>query len=301
MRFSIIIPAHNEEATLAFCLQSLQAQSYPHFEVMVVDDGSSDKTSQIIEAFSFQDSRFRGISLSHSVHSPGEKVVKTFYEGLKSIDVREIICKFDADIVFPSYYLEKIAQSFEEDRDLGMVSGVVFIPVSDVEISDKLLDFSSEEGWRFEAISSRSHVRGPIKAYRKECFFAMNGLREVLGWDNIDVMLAEKHGFSVKTLPTLWVKHLRPTAYLYQEDKYKKLGKYFRNIGLSFSLAVISAVKVAWQDGRFKALWGIIISFVSTPRSEVLTLSEVRFIRQFRWKKFWETFKRGFVRGRKKF
>ena len=44
----------------------------------------------------------------------------------------------------------------------------------------------------------------------------MNGLRPVLGWDNIDVMLAQMHGWDVITIKDIWVKHLRPTAYKYK-------------------------------------------------------------------------------------
>ena len=47
----------------------------------------------------------------------------------------------------------------------------------------------------------------------------MNGLRAVLGWDNIDVMLCKMQGFEIVTLQELWVKHLRPTAYKYKSQK----------------------------------------------------------------------------------
>lgn len=51
----------------------------------------------------------------------------------------------------------------------------------------------------------------------------MNGLRPVLGWDNIDVMLAQMHGWDVITIKDIWVKHLRPTAYKYKSKKLKSL------------------------------------------------------------------------------
>jgi hypothetical protein len=86
----------------------------------------------------------------------------------------------------------------------------------------------------FENLSSKNHVRGPIKSYRKELFLKMNGLRAVLGWDNIDVMLCKMHGFETVTIKELWVKHLRPTAYKYKSQKAEKLGEYFYNIGLIF-------------------------------------------------------------------
>jgi glycosyltransferase involved in cell wall biosynthesis len=48
-RISLIIPAHNEEATIAECLQSALDQDYPNFEVILVDDRSQDRTASIAE------------------------------------------------------------------------------------------------------------------------------------------------------------------------------------------------------------------------------------------------------------
>ena len=46
--------------------------------------------------------------------------------------------------------------------------------------------------WIYENISSKNHVRGPIKAYRKECFIDIGGLKAHVGWDTLDVLLAKK-------------------------------------------------------------------------------------------------------------
>jgi len=48
---SVIVPARNEEASLADCLQSLVAQSGVEFEIIVVDDHSTDRTREIAESF----------------------------------------------------------------------------------------------------------------------------------------------------------------------------------------------------------------------------------------------------------
>lgn len=76
----------------------------------------------------------------------------------------------------------------------------------------------------------------------------MNGLRPVLGWDNIDVMLAQMHGWDVITIKDIWVKHLRPTAYKYKKQKAEKLGQYFYNIGLNFPLAFVSSAKSSLKN-----------------------------------------------------
>ncbi len=59
---SIIVPARNEEKNIGACLASLVKQDYAHFEVLVLDDGSEDRTSEIVKSFASQDSRVRLIS-----------------------------------------------------------------------------------------------------------------------------------------------------------------------------------------------------------------------------------------------
>ena len=58
MKFLIIIPAHNEENNISFCLESLKKQNFQDFVCMIVNDGSTDRTAEIINNFKIQDSRF---------------------------------------------------------------------------------------------------------------------------------------------------------------------------------------------------------------------------------------------------
>ena len=56
-KISIIIPSFNEEKNISRCLDSVLNQTFTDFEVLCVDDGSTDKTYEIIEAYSKKDSR----------------------------------------------------------------------------------------------------------------------------------------------------------------------------------------------------------------------------------------------------
>lgn len=299
MKFLIIIPAHNEEQSIASCLESLQKQSFQDFTCVVVNDGSTDKTKEIVENFQFQTSNFQLLNLQTSEHQPGAKVVRTFNKGLESVDWKgfDVICKYDADIVFPRNYLEKVNQVFEENPKAGLVSGLVYIrnykqnpQIKNLKLpSENLYDFSNKNhDWVFENLSSKNHVRGPIKAYRKECFEAMNGLRPVLGWDNLDVLLAKKHGWDVLTIKDIWVKHLRPTAYKYKDQKAEKLGQYFYNIGLSLPLAMISSAKSSFKNRSAKEFFTTINSFLKQNKKPELNKEEINFIRNLRWKEFFK-------------
>lgn len=301
MKFLIIIPAHNEENNISFCLESLKKQNFQDFVCMIVNDGSTDRTSEIVNNFKNQDSRFRVLDLEKSEHSPGAKVVRTFDKGLQALDWKDfdVVCKYDADIVFPTNYLEKINQTFETNPKAGIVSGLVYIKKykSNSEIknlrnpNENWLDFSNKNNeWTFENLSSKNHVRGPVKAYRKECFEDMNGLRTVLGWDNLDILLAKKHGWDVVTIKDLWVKHLRPTAYKYKSQKAEKLCQYFYNIGLSLPLAIISSAKSSFKNRSAKEFFITINSFLKQKERQNLSTEEIKFIRNLRWKEFFKNF-----------
>ena len=315
MKFLIIIPANNEEENILLCLESLKNQTFQDFKCVIVNDGSTDKTQQIVENFinsvtlsGVEALSFKVLNLEKSEHQPGAKVVRTFNKGLESENVEEfdVVCKFDADIIFPDNYLEKVNEVYENNTNAGMVSGLVYIKKdssflgmtkknsvilneaqrneeskSDFTTS-QLHDFTNQNEWIFENLSSKNHVRGPIKSYRKELFLKMNGLRAVLGWDNIDVMLCKMHGFETVTIKELWVKHLRPTAYKYKSQKAEKLGEYFYNIGLNFPLAAISSAKSSFKNKSVSEFFITMKSFLKQKNPRVLSQKEIAYIRNLR-------------------
>lgn len=294
MKFLIIIPAHNEEENIFPCLESLKNQTFQDFKCVIVNDGSTDKTQEIAEMYKVQSTKYKVLNLEKSEHQPGAKVVRTFNKGLETENLEnfDVVCKFDADIVFPSNYLEKVNEVYDKNSNAGMVSGLVYIkkgfdsaqPNKNDFTTSQLHDFTNQNDWIFENLSSKNHVRGPIKSYRKELFLKMNGLRAVLGWDNIDVMLCKMHGFETVTLQELWVKHLRPTAYKYKSQKAQKLGEYFYNIGLNFPLAAISSAKSSWKNKSVSEFFITIKSFLKQKNPRVLSQEEIAFIRNLRWK-----------------
>ena len=103
MNFSIIIPAHNEADVISLTLQSLVEQTLLPKQLIVVNDNSTDHTSSIVKDFC---AKYNWISLvenkSSNQHLPGAKIVNAFYKGYAILDKDfDVICKFDADLIFP--------------------------------------------------------------------------------------------------------------------------------------------------------------------------------------------------------
>lgn len=287
MKFLLIIPTHNEEKNIMFTLKSIENQIFKDFMCVIVNDGSTDKTQEIVDHFIAQTEqlKFKIQNLKLSGHEPGAKVVRTFNKGLEAVNLQDfdVICKFDADIIFPPDYLFRVNEIYEKNPKAGMVSGLVKIkkPIFETALA---FDFKDEKHqWKFENLSSKNHIRGPVKSYRKECFQEMNGLRPVLGWDNIDVMLAKKNGWETITIKDLWVKHLRPTAHQYKNQKAQKLGEYFYNIGLNLPLTIISSAKSAFKNKSLTEFLITMKTFLKQNGKRELSKDEITFIRNLRW------------------
>ena len=125
MKYYIIIPTYNEEKFIALTLQSIVEQTVLPSKVVVVNDGSTDKTVEIIQSFCDKHSFFSLVNkTSDAIHLPGSKVIQAFQKGLETLDGNyDIMVKIDADLIFPSNYFETIIKHFQSDERIGMVGG----------------------------------------------------------------------------------------------------------------------------------------------------------------------------------
>lgn len=275
MNIYIVIPAHNEQETLGLMLQSLANQTYLPNQVIVVDDNSTDDTQKVAEGFA---KKYAWLSYirheSHNQHIPGSKVVKAFYKGVKTLDENfDIICKFDADIILPSNYLEELVTLFKSDANIGIAGGLAYIKKGSV--------------WAYEKVADKNHVRGPFKAYRKECFKTIGGLKASIGWDTVDTLLAQYHGWKVKTIKTLIVKHLKPTGGNYTAQSKYLQGEAFYKLRYSFSLAFIATLKSAINKKSCSYFINTLKGYLkakSLKTQPLVSEKEGLFIRKLRWK-----------------
>ena len=277
MKFLIIIPAHNEQENLPFTLDSLQQQSFKDFKVVIVNDGSTDRTSEIIRKYKDSDFRFATINLEKSAHQPGSKVVNAFKNGLKTqnIDDFDIICKFDADIILENNYLFEIEKAFADHPKYGLVGGLLYV--------------EKNGDWVYEGNSNKHHVRGPMKAYKKECFEAIGGLRETLGWDNIDSILLKNLGWEEVVLPKLHVKLIKVKGADYTIKPADYYGRYFYFLGLNRFLTYVAAAKEAMKIKSPSFLFQIINAYEKCKSQNLelkISKDEQTIINKHRWDLF---------------
>lgn len=276
MKYYIIIPAHNEEAFLAKTLHSVLKQTLLPKKVIVVNDHSTDNTENIIDGFALKNSFFQKLNTSSSdEHMPGSKVVNAFNKGLKLLDDQyDFIVKLDADLVLPIGYFQKIASIFKGNPKIGIAGGFIY-------------EQNSSGEWRLNHPMNKSHVRGALKAYTKDCFNTIGGLKTVMGWDTIDELLAQYHGFEIETIEELKVKHLRPTGKAYNPKAKLLQGKAMYAMGYGFWLTLIASLKMAFKQRKIIAFYHNMKGYLHAQKERlpiIVTQDEGKFIRNLRWK-----------------
>jgi len=275
LNFYIVIPAHNEEAFIKQTLESLVTQTLLPKQVVVVNDHSTDNTQQLVEEFT---SKYNWISLinttSSDKHLPGSKIIHAFYKGYETLDEDyEIICKFDADLIFPTNYLERLAFHFKTNENLGMASGFCYI--------------EKDAQWVLENLTRKDHIRGALKAYRKKCFEQIEKLKPSMGWDTVDELLAKFYGWELLTDETLHVKHLKPTGISYNKASKHLQGEAMYKMRYVFLITLISALKLAYKKRSSKLFIDYMEGYFKAKKEKLPFLvsnEQGRFIRKLRWK-----------------
>jgi poly-beta-1,6-N-acetyl-D-glucosamine synthase len=202
-RVLIISPVRNEAAHLELVAAGIRRQSRPPDTWLVVDDNSDDGSPALMRELAGEIPCLRVLSTPPAYTSDnGDRhavaaAPRAFNWGLRSTEWREFthLGKLDGDIELPDDYFEQLLREFDRDPRLGIAGGTL------VE--------RGRSGWQ-TAQSARQHVRGALKLYRRECFEAIGGLQERLGWDGIDETYARMRGYETRSFDHLVARHHRP-------------------------------------------------------------------------------------------
>lgn len=281
MNFYIIIPAHNEASSIALTLASLIGQTLQPKCVVVVNDNSTDATQTIVEGFASKHPWIHLVnSKSSNEHLPGSKIINAFYKGFETLDENyDVLCKFDADLIFPSNYLEELASHFNKSPKLGMVSGFCYI--------------EKNGDWILENLTRKDHIRGALKAYKKACFLQIGKLKPSMGWDTVDELIAKFYGWDILTDENLQVKHLKPTGISYNKASKYLQGEAMYKMRYGFVITFISALKLGYKKESFSLFKDYLAGYFKAKKNKIdflVSEEEGKFIRDLRWKGMKEKF-----------
>lgn len=200
--YVIITPVRNEQDHLPRTIGSVVAQTVEPRVWMIVNDGSTDATAQVIDraagnhgwihTFHRQDRGFR---------QPGTGVIAAFYDGFRRLDNLQwdFLIKLDADLSFERDYFERCFRHFVDQPRLGIAGGTIYR--------------QTDRGWVVDSPEDPPfHVRGATKIYRRACWDQIGGLIQAPGWDTVDELKANMSGWRTCTFPELMLHQHKETG-----------------------------------------------------------------------------------------
>jgi len=201
-RYCLISPCRDEAGYIRRTLDSVLGQTVRPAVWVIVDDGSTDQTPDILAEYEARHDCIRVVRREdRGERKVGPGVIDAFYAGLETVDLRryDYLCKLDMDLDLPPRYFERLMEMMEAEPRLGTASGKTYY-------IDSQTDRTVPE-------QIRDHMSiGASKFYRRECFEQIGGfVREVM-WDGIDCHTARMYGWVAGSFdePDLRFEHLRP-------------------------------------------------------------------------------------------
>ena len=280
VKFAIVIPAKDEEEIIHSTLSSIAGQTLLPAYCLVVDDGSTDATSNIVKSFAKKHSFINYyFNDSEKEYVLGGHVVQVFDIGKSYIDGNNVpydyIIKLDADVSFDRNFLEEMGKRLEEEP-LGIASGTPYY----LENDKKIFEFSPL--W---------HTHGQFKIYNKDCLKEIQGLDLSLGWDCADNVRAIDKGWTTVAFRDIFYQMHRKVG---GKSSLKK-GRINHGIGayklgyspLYFMFRVThDLMKPPIILGSYYLLYGYVKSLFSRDSNVILNKRQVKLLRKLYWKSF---------------
>lgn len=230
--YVLITPVRNEAVFLPKMIRSMEKQLFQPQEWVVVNDGSTDNTAEVLEDAA------KRIPWMRVVHKPdrgsravGPGVVEAFYYGLERMQCTDydFIAKVDGDIEFQPNYIETLLSYFQDDEKLGSASGKVFI--------------RTDSGLKEERTSDEMTV-GAFNFYRRETFEDIGGFVKQVMWDGIAIHRSRIKGWRTRSIddPKLRIIHKRLMGSSHKNVLHGRVrwgfGQYFMGTHPLYILAI---------------------------------------------------------------
>ncbi|OHB67112.1 MAG: hypothetical protein A2Y76_15605 [Planctomycetes bacterium RBG_13_60_9] len=201
-RYAIITPAHNEAGYVRLTIKSVIRQTILPRRWVIVDDGSTDDTPEIIKSYA---DRYGFVQCVRRARDEGRTYfasnVYAIMEGVRLLrdQLFEFLAILDADITLPVDYYEQILARFGADPRLGVASGIY----------ENLVDGELEK-----VLNDRRSTPKAIQVFRRACFEQIGGYVPLKygGEDTCACVMARMAGWKSWSFPELKVIHHRPTG-----------------------------------------------------------------------------------------
>lgn len=279
-KYLLISPCRDEAAYMRRTLDSVLAQSVPPALWVIVDDGSTDQTPEILSDYAQRHECIRIVRRENrGRRAVGPGVIDAFYAGHQTIQPTDFdyVCKLDLDLQLPPRYFETLIQRMESDPRLGTCSGKPYFhhPRTHQLVSEKCGDEMSV---------------GMTKFFCTECFQQIGGFVRQVMWDGIDGHRCRMLGWKARSWdePELRFTHLRPMGSSQKGILTGRMrhgfGQYFMGTSLAYMTAscIFRLPHPPFVLGSAATWWGFVRAALKRqPRYDDPEFR--RFLRAYQW------------------
>ena len=189
-RLTVIVPFLDEATHLPMMLAALARQQRRPDELVLVDDGSRDRSAHIAAAFAATH------DWAHVERRPprdvgrdrlaGGAAVRAFEWGVdRAAAGWDVVVKLDADVELSPRTFSTLLEAFDDDPSLGLAGPYIS---------------ARQDGALVRQRCRPEHVEGEVKCYRRACYDAIAPLPAMLGWDTIDEVRARLRGYRTASI-----------------------------------------------------------------------------------------------------
>jgi biofilm PGA synthesis N-glycosyltransferase PgaC len=259
-RYLIVSPCRDEEQYMRHTLDTVVAQTRPPALWVIVDDGSKDRTPQILAEYAARHPFIRVVRREdRGARAVGPGVIEAFYAGLESVSLDDFdyLCKLDLDLELQPAYFERVLEEMERDPRLGNFSGKAYMRAPDGRLTP-------------ERMGDENAV-GAVKFYRVAAFKAIGGFARQVSWDGIDGHMCRMKGWVARSedRSDLRFIHLRQMGSSQQSLWVGRMrwgfGKYYMGSALYY-VAAVSLYRMfekPYLVGGWGILWGYLKAMIS--------------------------------------
>jgi len=278
--YVLLTAAFNEEAYIEETIRSVLAQVRLPKIWVIVSDGSTDRTDEIVRGYAENHSFIRFIRRNKDQHRGfASKVfaLRAAWQSL-SLETYQFIGHLDADIALEPSYFAVLSKKFAEESTLGLAGGW----------------FSEKIGGEFRLSrgSSPASVPGALQMFRRECYEDIGGLLpiEYGGEDWYAEVMARKCRWQVRSFPALTVRHLRESGTADSAVRYcyrQGIADYSLGSHPLFEFAKLTR-RLVWRPyviGALARLLGFIVAYFS--RERMVGPDFVAFLRKEQMARLW--------------
>ena len=277
--YVLISPCRDESEYMTRTIESVVSQTVMPSLWIIVDDGSTDASPEILARYAAQYSFIKVITRKdRGYRNVGPGVVDAFYCGYDHIEpsLYQYLCKLDLDLELPEKYFETLIQHMESDPRLGTCSGKPYNLINGKYVSERRGDEMSA---------------GMTKFYRTRCFQQIGGfVREVM-WDAIDCHKCRQLGWKARSWDhhDLNFLHLRVMGSSQQGVMTGRMrhgfGQYFMGTGIvyMFATCLFRAVEYPFLVGGAAMFWGYLRSMFQ-GKDTFSDKELVKQIREYQWR-----------------